>query len=668
MTNFGSQWHKWGVCLLLGAVVLTVFWPAVRCNFVYIDDPDYVLSNKDIQHGLNWTSIRWAFTTSHTSNWHPLTWISHIVDCELYGLAPAGHHISSLLLHVANSVLLFLLLNHITGALGRSAFVAALFALHPLRVESVVWISERKDVLSTFFWIVTVFAYVRFAEEFEVQPSSAKASEGKRSRFKVFYALALVLFTCALMSKAMVVTLPCVLLLLDYWPLGRLEFGAGFSWRLILEKIPFFVLAAVGGLVTFLIQRHFGVVATLQTLPIGARLANISVAYVTYLFKNIWPTGLAVYYPREELGPMEVGGAICLLAGIGVLVLWQWRARPYLAVGWLWFLGMLAPTIGFLQVGNQFMADRYSYLPSVGLWIMVAWGVWECVGHRVFLRNAAALAGAGAVLACVILTPLQERYWQNTGTLFARTAEVTDKHYVVYYKLGCDALGRGDYPQAIDLFKTALHPDLDVPWLDHSRAYNNLGLGYMHIGEITNAVSYLELAVRRQPRYADAYYNMGCAFLTNGQPDVAVDCFQHALVIDANLAEVQYKLANTMVQLGRPAEAIAHYSQALKLRPGMGEAANNLAWLLATCPDRSLRDGERAVALARQASAQSHNQNPILLGTLAAALAENGNLSEAAATAQRARALALAQTNRTLAGVLESQWRQYQGGGGGSPQ
>jgi hypothetical protein len=221
---------------LLGAVVLVVFWPAVHCSFVYFDDPDYVLSNKDIQHGLNWPSIQWAFTTSHTSNWHPLTWVSHILDCQLYGLAPAGHHFTSLLLHVANSVLLFLLLNHLTGALWRSAFVAAMFALHPLRVESVVWISERKDVLSTFFWMLTVAAYVRYAEELKVQPSFAKATEGKRSKFKVFYGLALVLFACGLMSKAMVVTLPCVLLLLDYWPLGRLEIGAKFAWRLILEK------------------------------------------------------------------------------------------------------------------------------------------------------------------------------------------------------------------------------------------------------------------------------------------------------------------------------------------------------------------------------------------------------------------------------------------------
>ena len=469
------------------------------------------------------------------------------------------------------------------------------------------------------------------------------------------------------MSKAMVVTLPCVLLLLDYWPLSRLEFWPRFSWRLIIEKIPFFALAAGGGFVTFLIQGHFGVVTTLTDLPVSARLANVSVAYVTYLFKNFWPSGLVVYYPREPLGLMEVGGAVCLLAAISFLVFWRWRARPYLAVGWLWFLGMLVPAIGFVQVGNQFMADRYSYLPSVGIWIMVAWGVCDWVDGRIVFRNAAALAGAAAILVCIILTLLQESYWHDTGTLFARTAAVTDKHYLTYYNLGCDALEHDDYPQALDLFKTALHPDLDLPWLDHSHAYNYLGFAYMRTGEITNAVSYFELAVKRQPRYAEAYYNMGCTFLTNRQPDVAVDCFQHALAIDPSDAEIHYKLANTLVELDRPADAIAHYSQALQLRPNMDEAANNLAWLLATCPDRSLRNASRAVGLARRASERSHNQNPVILGTLAVSLAAEGNLSEAAATAQRARQLALSQNNLTLAGALESQWRRYQGGSGGAP-
>jgi Flp pilus assembly protein TadD len=659
MTDSGRQWQKWLVCLLLGAVVLIVFWPAVHCNFIAFDDHDYVLENKYVQHGLNWRSIQWAFTTTHTSNWHPLTWVSHILDWQLYGPEPGGHHFTSLLLHLANSVLLFLVLNRLTGALWRSAFVAAIFALHPLRVESVVWISERKDVLSTFFWMLTVGAYVRYAEEFKVHGS----------KFKVFYALALFFFACGLMSKPMVVTLPCVLLLLDFWPLGRLEFGPKFCWRLIVEKIPFFLLAAGGGVVTFLIQKHFGVLTTLTRFPLSVRLANVPVAYMNYIFKNFWPSGLAVFYPHQPLDLLEVSGAICLLAAVSVLAVRRWRAQPYLAVGWFWFLGMLVPTIGLLQVGYQSMADRYSYLPSVGLWIMVAWGVKDLIGDHLLPRRAAAAAGGMAVIACIVMTPVEISYWRDTSILFQRAAAVTDQHYMAYFNLGCDALKQGQYPQAIAFFRTALRDEVNnALWTDHSRAYNNLGFAYLHEGEITNAVTNFEMAIAIKPHFAEAYYNLGRAYLTNNQLPMAVEDFQQALAIDPNVAETHYKLANALLQSGRPAEAIAHYSKALQLRPGMDEAANNLAWLLATCSDRSLRNGDRAVALARQASEHSHNQNPVILGTLAAALAEEGNLAEAAATAQRAWQLALAQTNRTLAGALESQWRRYQGGGGDLPQ
>jgi tetratricopeptide (TPR) repeat protein len=299
---------------------------------------------------------------------------------------------------------------------------------------------------------------------------------------------------------------------------------------------------------------------------------------------------------------------------------------------------------------------------------MVAWAVRDWIGERLFPHRLAALAGGTAVVACMVLTPLQIHYWRNTRALFLRAASVTDRHYMAYYNLGCDALEQGEYPQAIAFFKTALRAEEDnALWTDHSRAYNNLGYAYLHEGEITNAVTNFEMAIAIKPHYPEAYYNLGRAYLTNNQPAMAVENFQQALAMDPNVAEIRYKLANALVQLGRPAQAIAQYSQALQLRPGMDEAANNLAWLLATCADRSLRDGAKAVALARQASEHSHDMNPVILGTLAAAYAEAGQISEAAATAQRARQLALAQNNRALAGALESQWRRYQNGSGGSP-
>jgi protein O-mannosyl-transferase len=621
MTDSGSRWQKRVLGLLLGLATMAVFWPALHCGFVYYDDPDYVTSNQEIQHGLNLRSLKWALTTSHAANWHPLTWVSHILDYRFYGLDPAGHHFTSLALHAANAVLLFLLLNRLTGALWRSVFVAAIFALHPFRVESVVWISERKDVLSTFFWLLAVGAYLRYAEEFKVQSS----------KFKVFYALALLFFALALMAKPMVVTLPFVLLLLDFWPLKRLEFGPQFSWRPVVEKIPFFLLAAADSATTFLIQNHFGVVETLAIFPLSVRLANVPVAYVRYIGKNFWPAGLAIFYPFRSVGLLKAAGAVCLLAAVSVWAGRRWRAQPYLAVGWLWFLGMLVPAIGLVQVSTQAMADRYSYLSSVGLWIMVAWGAADWAGARPVPRALTALAGAAAVVACVCLTPLQIRYWQNSITLFMRAADVTDHNYLAYYNLGCYAKDLGDYPQAIVYFKKAMSAESnDFPGVNQAQAYNNLGYVYLHEGDIKTAVADFDKALALRPNYPEAYFNLGRAFLTNNQPDVAADCFQRALALDPGVAEIHNKLAGALAQLGRPAEALAQYAEAMRLNPGL-------------------------------------EQNPSFLGALAAAYAQAGKFPDAAATAQRARQLALAQNNLTLAAALESQLRRYQSAKGASP-
>ena len=581
MTDSGSRWQKWVVCFLLGAAVLAVFSQALHCGFVNFDDQDYVTLNNNIQHGLNWQGIQWALTTAHAANWHPLTWLSHALDCRLYGLAPAGHHLTSLLLHAANAVLFFLLLNHLTRTLWSSAFVAAMFALHPLRVESVVWVSERKDVLSTFFWMLTVGAYARYADKLKSQASNSK----------FFYALALLFFILGLMSKPMLVTLPFVLLLLDFWPLGRWKFGPEFSWRPVVEKIPFFVLAAGSSLVTFLIQNHLGVVEPLARFPLSVRLANVPFAYACYIGRNFWPAGLAIYYPHRALGLLEVGGAVCLLVAVNVLVIRRWRAQPYLAVGWFWFLGMLVPAIGLVQVSTQAMADRYSYLPSAGLWIMVAWAARDWACNRPFPRAAAALAGWIAVIACMVLTPRQISCWRDTRSLFMQAAAVTDQSFLACYNLGCYAMDQGEYPEAVAYFNKALSTEADnAPWANHSRAYNNLGYSYLREGQISNAVVSFEKALAIQPRFPEAYYNMGRAFLTNGQPDVAVDCLQRALALD---------------------------------------------------------------------------QNPRILGALAAAYAETGRLPEAVAAAQRARQLALAHNNPALAAALESQLRRYQAGDGG---
>jgi len=656
MTEPRTRRQKWLVCALLSAAVLAVYSQALQCIFVNIDDQDYVTCNTDIQHGLNWRSIQWALTTGHAANWHPVTWMSHTLDCQLYGLAPEGHHLTSLLLHLANSVLLLLLLNRMTGALWPSAWVAAVFALHPLRVESVVWVSERKDVLSTFFWMLTVGAYVRYAEKLKFQTPN----------FKFFYALALLFFALGLMSKPMLVTLPFVLLLLDYWPMGRWESGSRFPWRLIAEKIPFLLLAAAVSVITFFVQTRSSVVPLFSKVSLDERLANVPVAYARYLEKIFWPSGLAVFYGYEHWNFRQIAGALFLLGCVTAWVIWQRRARPCLMVGWFWFLGMLVPTIGLVQVGHQAMADRYSYLSSVGISIMAAWGLCGLAAGRPWLLKAAATLGALALAACAVLTPRQIDFWKNPIVLFARAAEFSDQDCMTCYNIGYAVLQQGNYPRAARCFERALKvagKSAAPSFL--ARAQNNLGCALLGQGQITNAVAHFDKALAIQPRYPEAFYNMGRAFLTNGQPDVAVDCFQRALALDPSVAEIHYKLANALLQLNRPAAAIAQYAQALQLRPGMDEAANNLAWLLATCSDRSLRDGPRALALARQASEHSHRQNPLILGTLAAACAETGQLSEAVAAAQQARQLALAQNNPALAAALESQLRRYQAAGRG---
>jgi protein O-mannosyl-transferase len=659
MTNCESRPQKWQICLLLGLAVMIVFWPALHYGFISFDDQDYVTENPEVQHGVTLQSLRWALTTSHAANWHPVTWVSHMIDCQLYDLRPAGHHLTNLLLHAANSILLFLLLMRLTGDLRPSAFVAAIFALHPLRIESVVWISERKDVLSTFFWMLAVGAYVKYTENLK----------SKISKATVFYAVSLLLFALGLMAKPMLVTLPFILLLLDFWPLRRLEFGSKFSWRPVAEKIPFLLLAAGDSAVTFLVQQRIGAVRTLARYPMSLRLANVPVAYVRYLAKNFWPTGLAISYPLRHWSVLEVGASLCALAAVSVLAMRRWRAQPYLAVGWFWFLGMLVPAIGLVQVGDQSMADRYSYVPSVGLWIMVAWSARDWIGGLSSRRLTAAVAGGGLIAACIVLTCAQVPNWRDSRALFTRAAEVTGGSYLAFYNLGCYAALDGNYDEAIVFYKKAFSAESgNASWTDYSQAYNDLGFAYLQKGDIANAVGSFDKAIAIHPEFPKAYYNLGCAFLDNNQPAEAVDCLQRALTMDPGSADIHYKLANALMRSDQYAKAIAEFDETLRLRPGMAEAANNLAWLLATCKDRSLRNGARAVALARQAIQQSHDPNPRMLGTLAAAYAQAGQFSEAVGAAQQAKQLALEQHDAALARALESQLQVYQASFKGSHQ
>ena len=598
MTEADMQRRKWLLCAALGAAVLVAFWPALRCGFVNYDDPLYVTENWHVLHGLNGADIRWAFTAVVASNWHPLTWMSHMLDCQIYHLQPVGHHLTSLLLHLANSVLLLLLLNRLTGALRPSAFVAAMFALHPLRVESVAWISERKDVLSSFFWMLSVGAYVRYVEEFKVQSS----------KFKVYYALALVLFACALMSKPMVVTLPFVLLLLDYWPLGRLK--SGINFLPVLEKIPFFALSAASCLVTFLVQHRAGTVATMDRFPLNIRLANVCVAYARYLTKHFWPVDLVTFYPYVEWRSWQIIGALVLLAGITGFALWRVRTSPYLFVGWFWFLGMLVPVIGLVQTGGQAMADRFSYLPGIGLWIMAAWGLHDLAATRLRLRPALAICAVSVALLFSILTWRHTGDYKDSRAMWEADLRVYPNCLVAHNNFSRWLTEQGQWSEALDHSRKALeilpddptaHNDLSRIFLHQGHVDKAIGEGlksiqlqphsevnrqtlakaYLQKADFAAAAASLREAIKIDPSAPDAWCNLGYALLQQAQIPEATSAYQKALELNPDYALAHNDLGNIELRQGHLDEAMEHFQRAVELAPEFVEARYNLAGILA---------------------------------------------------------------------------------------
>jgi tetratricopeptide (TPR) repeat protein len=648
MTESGTRRTKWLLCALLGAAVLAVYGAALHCGFVNYDDPAYVTENWHVQHGLNAQSVRWAFTTDTASNWHPLTWLSHILDGQLYGLQPAGHHLTSLLLHAANSVLLLLLLNRLTGALWQSAFVAALFALHPLRVESVVWISERKDVLSAFFCMLSVGAYVRYAEEFKVQPAFAKATAGKSSKFKVLYGLSLVCFALGLMAKPMLVTLPFVLLLLDYWPLGRLGFGPKFSWRPVVEKIPFFVLAAGSSLVTFMVQDRTGAVASLARFPFGVRLANVPVAYVRYLTMNFWPADLAAFYPSVGWPAGKIIGAVALLAGITGLALWRARAAPYWAVGWFWFLGMLVPTIGLVQVGGQSLADRYTYLPSIGLWIMVAWGLHDLASRRPRLREAMTMAAGLVAVLFALLAGRQTEVYKDSGTLWEATLRSDPNCLMAHNLLSRWFIDQGQWEQALEHCRKARAILPNDPTV-----HDDLSRIFLHQGKVDEAIAEGLQSIQAQPRSEDNRQTLARAYLEKGDFAAAAASCREAIRIKPSAPEAWCNLGYALLQQGQVAEATAAYQRALELNPDAALAHNDLGniFLRQRRTDEAMAQFQRAVEL-NPSFAEAHYN-------LAGILAYRGRLDEAIAHCQKAVEIqpSLAAARERLASLIATRER-----------
>jgi len=545
------------ICVLLALSVAAIYLPAVFLDFTNYDDPYYVTGNPHVRAGLSWSTLAWAFTHPCTGNWHPVTVLSHALDCQIYGLNPAGHHLTSVIFHAANTIIVFLFLRALTSATWRSAAVAALFALHPLRIESVAWISERKDVLSMFFGLLSLWAYVAYArkdsavgdQKFEIRGSKSETNPKSeiRSRFR-YYFLALILFLAGLMSKPMLVTWPCVMLLLDYWPLNRMghpsqkRFSILRFRGLVIEKIPFFVFCAVSCVITFLVQKGERAVAPLQDISMGPRVLNALVAYAEYIRKSIWPVSLAPIYPYVQHWPVwEILLAVALLGAITAAAIWKRNQRPYLLAGWLWYLGTLVPVIGLVQVGNQSMADRYTYIPGIGLLIILVWAMADLVSKYRSVRIFAITAATAVLVASTVLAQKQLMYWQNTETLFRHTLAVTEKNYIAWNSLGFYFAERHELKEAERCFRAALE-------ISPNNIYslNRLASVLSEQGRYDEAMADARIALQLNPRMAAAYRTLGFALTKQGRTNDAIGPYEEALRLEPDNAAEQYNLANAL--------------------------------------------------------------------------------------------------------------------------
>jgi protein O-mannosyl-transferase len=598
-----------------------VFAQTVWHDFINYDDPNYVYENANITRGFSLSGIIWAFSHIHSENWHPLTTISHMLDCQLYGVKPGGHHLTSVLLHTAAAILLFLALRTMTGALWQSAFVAALFAIHPLHVESVAWVAERKDVLSAVFFMLTLVAYTRYT----------RAPAVRR------YLLVALLYALGLMCKPMLVTLPFVFLLLDFWPLNRWpnqpsrqpkkrgtrsSAGALASGKLLLlEKIPLVALSLISSGVTLIAQKQ--TIGWIEQLPLTWRLTNAAVSYVLYVWQMLWPVKLAVFYPHPE-NRLHMWQIILTLAALIAMTAVSFVLRkkhPYLVTGWLWYVMMLFPVIGIIQVGWQGRADRYTYLPQIGLYVLITWGVADC--SRSWRRQPEVLGLAAAIVLGVLTwrSWIQTAFWRDSQTLWTHALAVTSGNDV---------------------------------------AENNLGIVLLAKGRVDEAISRFQTAVDLRPENAPAHRNLAKAFLEKGQVADAMIHYRKLLEIEPENVEARNTLGIVLVKQGRIKEALEQWQGVLAVEPDNGNANSNLAWVLATSPEASLRDGEKAVELAENALRLSGGNNPLVLRVLAAAYAETGRFRQAIETAQHGLELAKSQGKAGLAAELEQTIFLYQ--------
>jgi tetratricopeptide (TPR) repeat protein len=622
------------VWIAIGLIAATcfVYAPVRDHGFVGLDDAGYIRDNAQVTAGLTRSSIAWAFTTGFAANWHPLTWLSHMLDVELFGVRPGAHHLVNLMFHVANTLLLFAVWKRMTGETAASAWVAALFAVHPLHVESVAWLAERKDVLSTLLWLLTMWTYVAYV----ARPAVSR------------YLWVMLAFALGLMAKPMLVTLPIVLLLLDRWPLAR---TAPLS-RLLWEKAPLAALAIASSIVTLIVQRQGGAVSTLGVLPVSVRVTNALVSYLRYIGQMFWPDDLAVFYPYARSQPLWPGvAALIVLVAASVLAVRVRRQRPYVTVGWFWYVVTLLPVIGFLQVGTQAHADRYTYVPLIGLFVLIAWLTLDLLA-RWPMRRLAAVAALAVVTVCGMTAHAQVKHWRDAETLWQHALAAVPDNYRAHNALGTMLGDQGKTQEALAHFREVVRVEPNYPEGHHNlglalaslgrldeaighyrdalrlkpdmaEAHNNLGLALARQGKTTEAIAAYQDALRANPNLVEAHTNLGLAYTARGRMAEAAAQYAEALRLNPNAAEAQRKLGVALLNQGRVDEALARYREALRMQPAFAEARNDLGFALMAKGDMDGAKIESAEAIRlRPDYAQAHNN-------LGFALAGEGRIGEA---------------------------------------
>lgn len=628
------------VALLLALITLAACLPLLHTDFLRYDDSTYVTNNRVVQNGLTWDGIKWAFTTSRGGFWHPLTWLSHMLDCELFGLNSAAQHYVNALFHTANTILLLLLFFRLTGALWPSALVAGLFAWHPLHVESVAWLSERKDVLSTFFGMLTLLAYARYAQtESSKQPSpdsgatpAAVGQPGRLEHRTLYFLLAVIFYVLGLMAKPMLVTLPFVMLLLDYWPLRRISnlsissFQTGV--RLTFEKWPFLVFSVIASVLASFAERNAGMTAPLEQVPWSLRLENALVSYARYLGKTIWPANLSVMYPLPHHLPWtEVTAAAIFLITISWIA-WHLRDRfPYLLVGWLWFLGTLVPVIGLIQLNFQSLGDHYTYFPLIGIFVAAAFGMNDVIGYlQIKIIPVAVIAGL-VLGTCLILMQHQLSYWRDDETLFRHAVAVTKNNAGARLNLGVAFAAQGHLPEALEQFQEAVRisPSNAVAHIFLGESYAEMGKTSGALAECQKASTVLNLN-SEQPLLR---YYLGSLLVQLGRLDEAMNQYDQAARFASDNPDLYYEMGKVRLMQGHDDIAVDKLRESLRLDPYNVPALVLLAEILASDDQRQIRDGAEALALAEKANTLTDGREPSVLEVLAMSYAETGRFAEA---------------------------------------